>query len=120
MHANERLQPPSLSPAAQPAPSSAARRHVRSGRSSAFSPKQGPRLRTPPTDARDPRIPRAGLPASRGSDQLCADLGARRRFMASMTPGATAEARLPRDAGLSGAEARDVLSKVAGLLMGPV
>jgi hypothetical protein len=30
--------------------------------------------------SRDPRIPRAGLGSSRGSDQLCADHGARRRF----------------------------------------
>ena len=60
------------SPAAQPAPSSAVHRHVRSGRSSALSPKQGARFRTPRTDPRDPRIPRAGLAASRGPDALCA------------------------------------------------
>jgi hypothetical protein len=35
-------------------------------------------------------------------------------------PKPTDEPRIPRVAGLSGVERRDVLSKVAGLLMGPV
>jgi hypothetical protein len=40
-----------------------------------------------------------GLSDEAALNPLSADLGARRRFMASMTPGATAEARLPRVGG---------------------
>jgi len=49
------------------------------------------------------------------SSLLSADLGARRRFMASMTPGATAEARLPRKAPLGRETRADLLSEFEGL-----
>jgi hypothetical protein len=60
-----------------------------------------------------------GIPRHSRRALLSADLGARRRLMASMTPGATAEARLPRLAGAGEPAGSDLLPEFAGLRVWP-
>jgi hypothetical protein len=71
-----------LSPAAQPAPSSAVRRRVRSGRRNAFSPKQGGRFRTPPSEPETREI----------REQVCRHLAPQTRL--ARTPGVGVIARV--------------------------